>query len=188
MIRRKPPIKRPAARATPKKPKPQPQRPLSIKAALEALHAERPEHIPAGATLVVAWIDLPGENAQRKSWHAALDWKAQLKLDFAACLKLQGHPGLIAHPRVHVQLHVAVPGDPINSYSRVKYVIDKLQVLRASSYVRKGKLTARSSGLLGLISDDKHLTLESCTVEEIRSGLKARKSTRRVQVWVWEAA
>lgn len=91
--------------------------------AMDEAHALRPAHVPEDATLLVAWVELPGENTQRTGhWAKQKGWKDGLVEDFGACLNLQGHPGIFERPGVHIRLDVTRKGDPNNMLSRAKYL------------------------------------------------------------------
>ncbi|TDE87349.1 hypothetical protein [Deinococcus sp. S9] len=166
-----------------------PRKPANLRQVLGELHEQRPERVPEHATLLVAWVDLPGDNAQRtQHWAAKRRWQEAVKDHFALCLSEQPHPGLLQNPQVHIQLYVAAPGDERNRTGRAKYIIDKLQVRREVSYLRDGKAGTRVHGGYDLIADDKMLNDTNCVIEEIRTKADSEHNPRRVQVWVWEAA
>lgn len=164
-----------------------------LAAALDEANRWRPPHVPPGATLLVAWTNLPGENTQRTGhWALQKAWKDVLKKDFGACLEFQGHPGTFAAPGVHVAIHCSRAGDANNRLSRAKYVLDLLQALKTDV---KGN---RRQGLLDLIENDDVLTDENRTVEEKfvgavdtgaldRRGRRRREAPYKVIVWVWDA-
>lgn len=162
-----------------------------FEAALDRLHAGRPEHVPEGAFMVAAFVEVPGENTQRTGhWAKNSAWKKKLVEDFTKCAELQPHPGVLDDPRVHIQLSVLRAGDNNNRLSRAKYLIDTLQIHK------KDKNGKRSQGLLGLIHDDSVLTDHNRTIEEVRgevfdtgkfdrAGLAIRQGHFRAVIWVW---
>lgn len=156
-----------------------------MKELLAELHAERPAHVPPEATLLVSWIDLPGDNAQRTQGHwKAKEWKDALRRDFRRTLDAQRHPGLLESPMVHIRMHVGAVGDERNRTGRAKFVIDRLQVRREVSFKKKnGSPGLRVFGDLSIIADDRVLNSTNCTLEEVRAPARER----RVQVWVWPA-
>lgn len=155
--------------------------------------SHRPVNVPSSAVFLVSYIDLPSENEQRTgSWVLHQGWKKRLLKDFADCMNAQPHPGVLEHPRVHIQMHVMGVGDDINRRSRAKYVIDLLQAHRLN------KNGGRQKGLLGLIQDDSLLDDNTLTITEVRA---ARQNTgevtprsqkpiveahTKVLVWAWE--
>lgn len=191
--------KRKKAKATPQPDSLAPIRTLrppkgGLAAAMDEANALRPEHVPDGATLLVAWVDLPGENTQRTGhWAKNKIWKEGLQRDFGACLELQGHPGTYEKPGVHIRMDVTRKGDANNMLSRAKYVIDLLQI-------KKERVDGqRIQGMFDLIENDDVLTNENRTVEE--HSIKVQRSEEkdkysrekrfaphRVTVWVWDAA
>ena len=134
--------------------------PGGLAAALDEANTFRPGHVPAEAVLLTAWVSLPGDNAQRGHWKKQITWKEALKGDFTACLELQGHPGLIREPGVHIAMHVARKGDDNNLLARAKYVIDLLQTYKQTV---TGK---RVQGLLDLIENDDALNSENRGITE----------------------
>lgn len=126
----KPPTEAKKTKAAP------PKRPSDLHRALSLLHGERPLHVPETALLLVAWVDLPGDNTQRtQHWAVKRRWQEAVKDHFAQCLALQPHPGVLESPMVHVQMRVAAPGDERNRTGRAKYLLDKLQLRREVGYV-----------------------------------------------------
>jgi|GEM_PF-6650332 len=162
-----------------------PKRPSDLLGALDRINLDhKPPFVPDDATLLVAWIDLPGDNTQRtQHWAVKRHWQEQLKTDMGDCLAAQRHPGVLERPQVHIKLLVAGKGDERNLGGRAKYVIDRLQVRREIDYVREGKRGTRVFGGFDLITDDKVLTEQNCTIEEIRTPDAAE---RKVLVWIWE--
>jgi hypothetical protein len=150
--------------------------------------------VPDHATLLVAWLNLPGENTQRsRHWAQNKAWKDTLKQDFAACLDFQGHPGLLRDPAIHIALHVSRRGDDNNLLARAKYVIDLLQVCKTRV---DGQ---RVQGLLDLIENDDLLTpenrsIEECAVRSTPTGKRdkydrpIKEAPYRVLVWAWDRA
>lgn len=178
-----------AAAKTPQtKKKARPKKPGSLRSAVAELHDLRPLHVPEHATLVVAWVEIPGDNTQRtQHWAAKRTWQDVVKNHFAASVEVQPHPGILANPQVHIQLHVRRAGDSANSYGRAKYVIDRLQRRRVITANVGGKVQERVYGMLDLIEDDKDLTMgKNLTIEEVHARVSADANGCKVLIWVWE--
>lgn len=156
-----------------------------LKAGLAEVHDSRPSWVPEEATLLVSWVDLPGENKQRtQHWTTNRVWKKVIADDFFACVALQ-KPHMYKNPRVHIRMDVRRKGDANNMLSRAKYVIDLLQV-------RKDKANGtRYQGMFGLIDNDDILTDANRTIEERSVKSEASGAFRiapcLVAVWVWDA-
>lgn len=183
----KPPSKRPAMFLRAARPTGTPAQRLA-----SVLHL-RPDRVPEHATLVAAWVDLPGENEQRTGhWRRNTEWKKQLLADFSETLAAQVHPGVLERPNVHVRLDVRGLGDATNRFSRAKHPLDLLQELKVD---RNGK---RHQGALSLIHNDSQLGLHNTVIEEFRaerretgaltprSGKRIVDADLRVLIWIWE--
>lgn len=139
----------------------------------------KPDYVPDYATVLVSWLRLPGENTQRtQNPFVANRWKKQIQDDFAYCLYLQSYHGVMENPRMH-SLVLGSKGDENNRISRIKYLIDKLQI-RRDIVDKNGKV--RVYGLLSLIEDDKVFTPENRICEE-RS---CKTEDSKVILWVWD--
>lgn len=169
----------------PRKPrtKTAPQRPADLGGVLRELHLSRPGQVPERATLLVAFVNLPGDNTQRgEHWAVKKRWQDAARHDMHLCLAQQPHPGLLDEPMVYVEMHVAAVGDEWNRPGRAKFIIDRLQVRREVEFVRDGKKGVRIFGDLDIIRDDKALNKTNCVFEEVR----VKPAERKVLVWVWD--
>ena len=129
------------------------------------------------AFCVKTYVDLPGDNAQRRQrWSP---WKETVREDFKAFAKLQLHPGLLVNPRVHIHAIVGSASDPANQYGRYKFLVDMLQPYR--------EIGGSRHGLLGLIVNDKELQKEHITVTEVvnRKADENGLTSRSVALYVW---
>jgi hypothetical protein len=133
--------------------------------------------------MVMSWINIPGDNAQRQEVFAA--WKETLRADFKYMARLKP-PHLVHNPRIHIEAYVGSASDPINRYSRYKTVIDYLQA--ETSYFTGDK--QRFRGCLGYIDNDRNLQPEHIAFTErvTRTADKAGYMQRKVVVYIWEGS
>ncbi|GAA4013547.1 hypothetical protein GCM10022631_26480 [Deinococcus rubellus] len=164
-----------------------PRLPADLAAALSEAHAARPEQVPESATLLMAFVDLPGSNSMETgSFRRQFVWKDAVKDHFGRCMNLQPHPGLIHDPEVYIELHVAKAGDEINDLRRVKFIIDRLQIRREVQVTKKATKTlpersgVRVHGGFDLLENDDILNHGNTTVKEIFASNKGGVNTRRV--------
>ncbi len=146
---------------------------------------EAPFGFPESGTVLISWMDCPGDNKQR-SQHKRVkqNWHELVRRDFTDCMALQPHPGVLENPKLFCWGHVGSAGDSVmNGWARYKHFVDLLQPLTLDSRERR-------TGCLGLIRNDKDFKLENVALRETAIRKKDENGLvhRKVILYVWEGS